>query len=276
MDYSQITYVVDGRVARISMNRPRYKNAQSRVLVEELDHAFARADADTEIRVIVLRGEGDSFSAGHDLGTAEQLADGEARPDEPGLRGRYGGSWARNIEPTLRWRNVSKPTVAAIHGHTIFAGWMVASAMDVIFAADDTQLLGTNFQYFSVPWDVGARRAKELLFESRFIDAHEAERLGLVNRVVPADQLDGEVMAYAHRVAANDPFQLRMIKLAVNQAQDAQGFTQHIKGAFALHILSSLGESDPNADLPERTGRRRPMVERALQNQRLGDERSAD
>ncbi len=274
MDYNDVTYEVVERVARISLNRPRYKNAQSRRLLEELDHAFATANEDPEVRVILLRGEGDSFSAGHDLGTPDQVADREARPDAPGVRGRYEGSWDRNIDKTLRWRNLPKPTVAAIHGHCIFAGWMIASAMDVIYAADNTQLLGTNFQYFSVPWDIGVRRAKELLFESRFIDAYEAESLGLVNRVVPAAELEDEAMAYAQRVALNDPFQIRMIKLAINQAQDAQGFTQHINGAFALHILSSLGESDPTADLPDREGkRRRPMVQRAIENQRRMQER---
>ncbi len=273
MDYTQITYEVVDRIARISMNRPRVKNAQSRVLLEELDDAFARAKDDRDVRVVVLRGEGDSFSAGHDLGSPEQRADREARPDEPGLRGRYGGSWDRNIELTMRWRNHPKPTVAAVHGDCIFAGWMIASAMDVIFAADDTRFLPTNFQYFSVPWDLGVRRAKEVLFQSRFLSAEEGAEYGFVNRVVPLDELDDEVMEYARSVAQNDPFQLRMIKLAINQAQDAQGFTPHIYGAFGLHILSSVGEQDPTADLPQIEGRRRPMVQRAIENQRRAEEK---
>ena len=272
--YEQISYAVVDRVARLTLNRPRYRNAQSRVLLGELDDAFECAAEDTEVRVIVLRGEGDHFSAGHDLGTPEQLADLEARPYEPGLRGRYKRSWDLNIEYSLRWRNLPKPTIAAVQGYCIFGGWIIASAMDLIFAADDAQFLSTNFQYFSVPWDLAPRAAKELLFESRFLDGEEARALGLVNRVVPRDRLDDEVMAYARRVAENDPFQLRMTKLAVNQAQDAQGFTAHIRGAHALHMLSSIGESDAGASLPERERkRRRPMVQRAIDNQRLAQER---
>jgi enoyl-CoA hydratase len=150
---------------------------------------------------------------------------------------------------------------------------MIASAMDVIFAADNTRFLPTNFQYFSVPWDLGVRRAKEVLFQSRFLSAQDGYEYGFVNRVVPLAQLDEEVMEYADSVAQNDPFQLRMIKLAINQAQDAQGFTQHIYGAFGLHILSSIGESDPTADLPQIEGRRRPMVQRAIENQRRAEAR---
>ncbi len=274
-DYTEVRYEVADHIARITLDRPQYRNAQSRRLLEQLDAAFAEASEDPEVRVIVLRGEGEAFSAGHDLGTPEHVADLEARPYEEGLRGRYKRSWDMNIDFSLRWRNLPKPTIAAVHGYCIFGGWIIASAMDVIFAAEDAQLLPVNFQYFSVPWDLGARKTKEILFESRFLSGAEACELGFVNRAVPADQLDDEVMSYAGRVAQNDPFQLRMTKLAVNQAQDAQGFTTHIRGAHALHMLSSIGEGDPAASLPERERtRRRPMVQRAVENQRLAQERA--
>jgi enoyl-CoA hydratase len=250
----------------LTLDRPRYRNAQSRLLLEQLDAAFARAVDDVEVRVIVLRGAGDHFSAGHDLGTPEELADREERPQQEGLRGRYKRSWDNNIDKTMRWRNLPKPTIAAVQGYCIFGGWIIASGMDLVFAADDAMFLPTNFQYFSVPWDLHPRKAKEILFESRFIGAEEAEELGFVNRVVPRDHLDEEVMDYARRVAENDPFQLRMIKLAINQAQEAQGFASHIYGAHALHMLSSGGEGDPDFALQRPEGRRRPMVQRAMEN----------
>ncbi len=262
----QVRYELDGHVARLTLDRPRYRNAQSRLLLEQLDDCFDRAVEDAEVRVIVLRGEGDHFSAGHDLGTPEELADREQRPIQEGLRGRYKRSWDNNVDKTLRWRNLPKPTIAAVQGYCIFGGWIIASGMDVVIAADDAMFLPTNFQYFSVPWDIHPRKAKEILFESRFIGAEEAEQLGFVNRVVPRDRLDDEVMAYARRVAENDPFQLRMIKLAINQAQEAQGFASHIYGAHALHLLSSAGEGDPDFALSRPEGRRRPMVQRALEN----------
>ncbi len=265
-EYTQIRYEQEGRVVRLVLDRPQYRNAQSRILIEELDDAYKRAGDDDDVGAILLMGEGDHFSAGHDLGTPEELADKEERPYQEGLRGRYKRTWDMNIDTTMRWRNIPKPTIAAVQGYCIFAGWIISSASDVIFASDDAMFLPTNFQYFSVPWDLSVRKAKEILFESRFIDGEEAERLGYVNQVFPREKLHEEAMAYATRVAANDPFQLRMIKLALNQVQESQGFSAHIYGAHALYMLSSTGESDPGYALKQPEGRRRPMVQRALEN----------
>ena len=143
---------------------------------------------------------------------------------------------------------------------------MVASAMDIIYAADNAMFLASNFQYFSVPWDIHPRRAKEMLFESRFIDAHEAQQLGLVNRVFSPAALKPAVLEYAERIAKNDPFQLRMMKQAVNQMQDVQGFAGFITAAHHMHMLSSEAEQDPDYALRVPTGARRPMVERAFEN----------
>ncbi len=265
MDYKDITYEVVDRVARITANRPRYRNAQSTPMLIEMDHAFERANFDLDVQVIALFGEGDHFSAGHDLGTPEETAYRETEYTiQEGVRGRYNHTRAQFVDKTLRWRNVQKPTIAAVQGYCIFGGWIIASAMDLIFAAEDAMFLGTNFQYFSIPWDIHHRKAKEILFESRFVDAEEALELGLVNRVVARDRLDDEVMEYAAEVARNDPFQLRMIKLAVNGAQDAQGFNQHITAAHSSFLLSSQGEKDPDYALAAPDGRRRPMVQQAM------------
>ncbi|MEO6045174.1 MAG: enoyl-CoA hydratase-related protein, partial [Tepidiformaceae bacterium] len=192
----QVRYEQEGRVAKLVLNRPEVRNAQSRILIEELDAAYARATADDSVGAIVLMGEGDNFSAGHDLGTAEELADREVRPIGAGIRGRYRRSWDMNIEPTMRWRNIPKPTVCAVQGYCIFAGWIISSASDVIFAADDALFLPTNFQYFSVPWDLHPRHAKAILFESRFIGAYEAQELGFVWQVVSREKLQEEAVAY--------------------------------------------------------------------------------
>jgi enoyl-CoA hydratase len=272
-DYTQVRYEQVGRVARLVMARPNYRNAQGRIMVEELDDAFARAADDDGIGAIVLVGEGEHFSGGHDLGTPQEAADQQARPYQEGVRGRYKRTWDLNVDVCLRWRNLPKPTIAAVQGYCIFAGWQIASVCDVIFAAENALFLPSNFQYFSVPWDLHHRKAKEILFESRFIDAHEAESVGLVNRVVPLAYLEREVMEYAGRVAENDPFQLRMMKLAVNQALDGQGFTPHIQAAHGYYLLSSTGESDPGYALKKPEGRRRPMVQRAMENYERGKRR---
>ncbi len=267
MSYKHIRYEVSDKIARITANRPKYRNAQSTVMMTEMDDAFEKANFDPDVRVITMFGEGDHFSAGHDLGTPEET---EYRKTEylieEGVRGRYNHTREQFVDKTLRWRNVQKPTIAGVQGYCIFGGWIIASAMDIIFAAEDAMFLPTNFQYFSVPWDIHPRKVKEIIFEGRFIDAEEALKLGLVNRIVTREQLDAEVMEYAAKVAKNDPFQLRMMKMAVNGMQDAQGFNQHITSAHAMFLLSSQGEKDPDfaVDVPE--GKRRPMVQRAMDN----------
>jgi enoyl-CoA hydratase len=257
--------VVD-HVAKVTVNRPAYRNAQSRILLEQLDEALMGLGHDDDVRVIVLLGAGDHFSAGHDLGTPDEQADQKERPWRGGIRGWYEKTYDLFFDNTLRWRNLPKPTVAAVQGYCIFGGWMIASAMDVIFAADDAMFLGSHFQYFCLPWDLPPRKAKELLYEPRFMDAAEAERWGLVNRVLPRDQLVEATLAWAGRVAENDPFQLRMTKLATNQAQDSQGYTTHLTSAHAMYVLGRLGERDPDSIVVEPGGRRRPMVQRALEN----------
>ncbi|MBO44753.1 MAG: enoyl-CoA hydratase [Rhodospirillaceae bacterium] len=266
MAYKHITYEVTDRVARITKNRPKLGNAQSTIMLEELDDAFKEAGFDPEVRVITLFGAGKNFCTGHDLGTPEEM---EYRDTEyliqEGVRGRFNHTREQFVDKTLRWREVQKPTIAAVQGYCIFGGWMVASAMDLMFAAEDAMFLGGGFQYFSPPWDIHPRKVKEILFEGRIIDAEEALEYGLVNRVVPRERLEEEVIDYAAEVALNDPFQMRMTKAMVNGCQDAQGFHQHINAAHALFLLRSQGEKDPAYGLDFPAGKRRPMVQRALE-----------
>ncbi len=239
MSYQQILYE-PGTVARVILNRPRYRNAQSRTLLEEMDDAFTRAVADDAVRVIMLSGAGEHFSAGHDLGTPEERADREKRGYVADPSSRYLSMKERLCEMHLRWRNLAKPTIAMVQGYCIFGGWMIASAMDLVFASEDALFLPALFQYFSVPWDLGPRKTKELLFEHRFVAAQEALEHGLVNRVFPREKLEEETLAYAHRVAQNDPFRLRLTKFAVNQMQDALGFSAAILAAYDTYYIGAV------------------------------------
>jgi len=112
--YEQIRYEKHDRVGVITLDRPRVRNAQSQRLLEELDAAFAEAGADDGVRAVILAGEGEHFSSGHDLGTAEELADRKARPWPKGPRGEFERSWSLYVESSLRWRDLPKPTIA--HG----------------------------------------------------------------------------------------------------------------------------------------------------------------
>ncbi len=267
MPTDEVRYERQGPVALLTLDRTRYHNAQSFKLLDDLDRQLDRAMADDRVRVAVLRGAGRHFSSGHDLGTPEQQADLEAR----GLTEWVGLDWYEafrwyNLDNTVKWRNLPKPTIAMVHGYCIFGGWMIAAAMDLIFAAPSARFLASLFETFTVPWDIHPRKAKELLFESRFIDAEEARELGLVNRVYPDADLERETLAYAERVAENDPTALRMGKLAVNKAQDAMGYSANVEAAFADYLVARGIRGGARVE----GGRRLEGVDLALRGQRGG------
>lgn len=268
MAYKCIQYETLGRVARVMLNRPRYRNAQSRVLIEELDAAFTEAVDDDEVRVIILGGVGEHFSSGHDLGTPEELEDLARRSYPKGIRGQYQRSWSRNVDNTLRWRDLPKPTIAQVQGYCIFGGWIIASAMDLVVASEDARLLPSLVQYFTAPWDLGPKKAKEILFQNRFLTAHEAEELGFVNMVVPWAELEQRTLELAERIAQTDRFILRMMKFAVNQAQDTMGFRTAVRATHSSYMLVEMGGRMRSGDLDAPpTMRRLDLVDKALKKE---------
>lgn len=276
MTYKHIVYE-PGPVARIILNRPQVRNAQSRIMIEEMDDAFRAAAEDEQVHVIVLSGKGDHFSAGHDLGTPEEIADREARGGLPNhMGGRYARSYEIFVAATLRWRNIPKPTIAMVKGYCIFGGFMFASSMDLVFAADNAMFLPNHTQYFPLPWDVGPRKAKELLYETRFMPAAEALDLGFVNRLYPEDELERETLAFAERVATNDPFFLRMVKFSVNNMEDAKGFSHTVEAAYNAYHLSALPRTALAPSGGEQPGPKRlGGVQRALEHLEQGIPRGA-
>lgn len=243
--YSTLLQSQTGAVRTITTNRPDVLNAQSRLLLEELDDAFLRAADDPEVRVIILAGAGKHFSAGHDLGSPQEMEDQKKTALEPGFKGEYRRLWERFFENTMRWRDLPKPTIAQVQGYCIMGGMMIASACDIIIASEDAQFAdravkwgGSHVQYFSMPWDFGPRKTKEYLFTGEFISAAEAEKAGLVNRVVPREKLEDETMALAQKIAERDPYALKLAKASVNETQDAQGWRQAMEGAFKNYMLT--------------------------------------
>ena len=232
----QILYEVKDRVAVITLNRPEAANAQTMELLDDLDAAWTRAAADEDVRVIVLRANGRHFSAGHDLkgsGTA---------PDKITLEMIYGIEARRYLEYTLRWRNVPKPSIAAVQGKCIAGGLMLCWPCDLIVAAENAQFsdpvvhMGIGgVEYHGHTWELGPRKAKEILFTGRPLTAEEAEKVGMVNRVVPLEELESAAMELAGQIAAMHPFALRQAKRAVNQTLDVQGFYAAIQSVFDIH-----------------------------------------
>jgi enoyl-CoA hydratase len=145
---------------------------------------------------------------------------------------------------------------------------MIASAMDIIFASEDALFLPSHFQYFSTPWDIGPRKAKEIIFEHRFITAGEAHAQHFVNRIYPRDRLEEETLAYANRVAENDPFVVRSSKFSINHMMDTMGFASEVEVAFQTYFINRyLVWSEYKG--PEYKGRTLARADTALKNLEL-------
>ena len=232
----QILYEVTDKVAVITLNRPQKANAQTMELLDELDAAWEKAAMDDEVRVIVLRGNGKHFSSGHDLSS------GTALPEKITLESIYKLEARRYLEYSLRWRNVPKPSIAAVQGKCIAGALLLVWPCDLIVAAENAQFSDPvvyqgigGVEYHGHTWELGARKAKEILFTGREVSAREAEQAGMVNRVVPLDRLEDETMELARHISQMDPFALRQAKRAVNQTLDIQGFYAAIQSVFDIH-----------------------------------------
>jgi enoyl-CoA hydratase len=239
-------------IARIVMNRPDARNAQNLDMTYDLNAAFDRAVADEDIRVIVLAGADPHFSSGHDLREKPGKKLGEDFPvistwggfDQPAAHGRFSREQEIYLQATRRWRNLGKPTIAEVQGRCIAGGLMLAWACDLIVASDDAEFcdpvvaMGVcGVEWFVHPWELGPRKAKELLWTADSWSAAEAHRLGMVNHVVPRGELSGFVLAMAAKIAAKPAFAVGLTKEAVNRTLDIMGQNNAIEQAFGLHQL---------------------------------------
>lgn len=234
---SYIDYSVADKVATITLNRPEAANAQNSALLDELDAAWTRAADDDDAVVIVLNAAGKHFSAGHDL-----KDDSWPKPEKITLDWIYRTESRRYLEYTLRWRNVPKPSIAAVQGRCIAGGLMLCWPCDLIVAADNAlfsdpvAMMGIGgVEYHGHTWELGHRKAKEILFTGRPVTAQEAEQAGMVNMVVPLAELPAKTTELAGQIAKMPPFGLRQAKRAVNQTMDVQGFYAAIQSVFDIH-----------------------------------------
>jgi enoyl-CoA hydratase len=256
----------DNGIAVVTLDRPESRNAQNKRMTYEMNAAFDDASRRTDVKVIVLRAEGPHFSSGHDLRDRESWSDFPTVTTSGGYR-REGQEGMMAMEEEIyfqmcwRWRNIPKPVIAAAQGKTIAGGLMLLWVADVIIAAEDALFsdpvvgMGVNgVEYFGHPWEWGARKAKELLFTGDAITAQQAEQLGMVNKVVPLEELVPTTMAMAQRIARNDAFALRMAKRAVNKTLDIQGYTNSIDAVFDMHQVGHARAALVTGGIPSLAG----------------------
>lgn len=238
-------------IVRIVLARPETRNSQDTALLYELNDAFDRAAQNDSVKVIILAADGPHFSSGHDL--RERL---DGAMDGYSTVGTWCGFGCAGAEAQMarekeiylgfseRWRNIPKPTIAEVQGKVIAGGLMLVWPCDIVIAAenalfvDNTVAMGVaGAEFFNHPYEVGVRKAKEMLFTSDSLSAAEAHRLGMVNHVVPLDDLPDFTMALARRIAEQPLFALKLAKESVNAAQDNQGRVNAMQTSFAAHQL---------------------------------------
>ncbi len=243
--YETIRYHVDGPIAGITLARPEAANAQSARMIDELAAALSRAEGDDTVRVVVLAADGNHFSAGHDL---KELLAGEehwaalrATPE-----GKLRHEQQMYFDKMVQLRDLRKITIAAVQGACSAAGLMLACMCDLIVAADDARfsnpvlrMSGVGVELLVEPWELGPRKAKELLLCAATFSATEAERYGLVNKVVPRTELAAATRAMAEAVALVPALTAEAVKDSINHMLDRMGQRDSWKYHFMLHQFVS-------------------------------------
>jgi enoyl-CoA hydratase len=236
-------------------------------MLVELNDAFLAAEADDEVRVVILGGTGPLFSAGHDMGSKVSMEEFQPGPGQHPTRTINGGTrkaaeslmlqeWHYFFENTRRWRNLRKITIGQAHGDVYAAGLMLLWSCDLIVCTDETRfadVVGSRLgmcgvEYFAHPWEFGPRKAKELLLTGDSIDADEAHALGMVSKVFPAEALEERTLEFARRVAQLPTMSSLLIKEAVNQSVDNMGFYNALNACFTLHELNHAHWAQVNDD----------------------------
>lgn len=259
-----VRYSAVGAVATVTMHRPEYRNAQNASMTQALDAAFVRAASDDAIKVIVLAGAGDHFSAGHDIGSPGRDIQRSfprvattfwEHEDKAGAENLFVREQELYLGMCRRWRELPKPTLAMVQGACVAGGLMLAWTCDLIIAAHDAFFADPvlkmgipGVEYFAHPFVMAPRLAKEFLFLGERITAERAHAIGMVNRVVPRAELEAETYGIAERIAKQPRFGLALAKKAINQAEDRMGLRDVMDATFALHHLAHAHNSLTSED----------------------------
>lgn len=242
VNYELIRISQAGPVRTVEMNVPAKRNPISFQMADQICEAVEEADRNPDVRVIIIGGAGPVFSGGHDL-SAAGLKDYVSQCPTPE------DLWAQEEEyffqkQGLRIWGTDTPTIARVQGAAVLGAFDLANVCDLIVASDDAffwtpgvRMINFGAELILQPWVMGSRRAKEYLFTGEKMGAEEAYRVGMVNHVVPADELDATTMELAQRIAKNPALGLKFAKRAINGVMDHQGFTSSLKYGFMMHVF---------------------------------------
>ena len=258
---------------RLTLNRPDKLNALSGELVEALSAAIEEAAADPDVRAVAIAGAGRAFCSGYDLSE-------EAGGDIHGPVA-WRDLLAADVAATLKVLDCPKPVIAQVHGYALAGGLELAMACDLVVAAEGTKLGEPEIRYGSapvtllMPYLIGQKKTRELLLTGDLIDAAEAERIGMVNRVVSAERLAAEVDALADRIARTPPEVVAPTKRMLNRAMDAMGFREAVEAGIDLGAIINAADTPEQREWDEivrRDGLKAALAWRDRRyDERLGD-----
>lgn len=258
-----VKYRVEGSVAIVTMSRPEFNNVQNSQMTYALDDCFRRAINDDDVKVILLTATGKHFSAGHDIGTPGRDVNKSFNhvhlwwdhTNKPGGEYLYVREQEVYLNMCRRWREMPKPTIAVVQGGCIAGGLMLAWVCDLIIASDDAffqdpvvRMGIPGVEYFAHAFEMHPRIAKEFLFLGDRMPAARAYELGMVNRVVPRDQLEQHAFEVAERIAHQPRMGLALTKQAVNHIEDLQGKRTGMEAVFAWHHFAHVHNDQVSGD----------------------------
>lgn len=245
-----ILYEAKDGIAWITLNRPEFHNVQNSQMTYALDDAFMKAVDDDAVKCIVLKSDAKHFSAGHDIGSPgrdfhssfDRRLMWYDHANKPGAEKAYIREQEVYLGMCKRWRNIPKPTIAQVHKGCIAGGLMLAWVCDLIIASDDAffqdpvlQMGFPGLEYFAHTFELNTRIAKEFLFLGERMSAARAYDMGMLNRVVPREQLADEVLKMAQRIAEQPRLALQLAKQACNHMDTLAGKEAGIDASFGYH-----------------------------------------
>ncbi len=245
---SQVIYRKRAGVGTLELNRPDKLNAIDNDMLEALDEALESAAYDDDVRTLILCGKGRAFSAGFDLDSSTP-EEGISSADHVRAELR------RGFELIMKFWDFPKPTIAAVHGYCLGSAMEIAAVCDLTIAAEGCRFGAPEVRYGSgiicmiLPWIIGMKNARELLLVgSDRIDAQRAERMGLINRVVAADELLQEADRIANEIALNDPLAVRLTKKAINRSVEAAGLREALEQALEIDMEIETTETEESRE----------------------------
>ena len=245
--YEFLRYERQGAVAILSLDRPAKLNAINPGMIDDLNHALDIAEADEQVRVIVLRGEGKAFSAGFDLATENDGAEDNNDFWRKELR--------KDFDIIMRFWHSPKPSIAAVHGYCLGSAMEMAVACDITIATEDSRFgapevkFGSGIVALILPWVIGVKAAKELLLTGDDnLGAERALGLGLVNRVVKNEELETETLTLARSIASNDQLAVRLTKQAINETCETMGMREAMLKALDIDVEIETTETEESRE----------------------------